>query len=73
MSRYHKLYYLGPSAHGVIPDKTERTYHCSQCDVSIDRDVNAAINLRNLHCRIDREAKRLWSSCYTNSINYFLF
>ena len=27
---------------------SERTYHCSQCDVSIDRDVNAAINLRNL-------------------------
>ena len=24
----------------------ERTYHCSQCDVSIDRDVNAAINLK---------------------------
>lgn len=27
---------------------SERTYHCSRCDVSIDRDVNAAINLRNL-------------------------
>ncbi|RKU14552.1 transposase [Candidatus Poribacteria bacterium] len=27
---------------------SERTYHCSQCDVSIDRDVNAAINLRTL-------------------------
>ena len=27
---------------------SERTYHCSQCDVSIDRDVNAAINLRNV-------------------------
>ena len=24
----------------------ERTYHCSQCDISIDRDINAAINLR---------------------------
>ena len=27
---------------------SERTYHCSQCDLSIDRDVNAAINLRNV-------------------------
>ena len=27
---------------------SERTYHCRQCDVSIDRDVNAAINLRNV-------------------------
>ena len=25
---------------------SERTYHCSQCGISIDRDVNAAINLR---------------------------
>ena len=24
---------------------SERTYHCSQCDISIDRDVNAAITL----------------------------
>ena len=27
---------------------SERTYHCSECGVSIDRDLNAAINLRNL-------------------------
>ena len=27
---------------------SERTYHCSQCGISIDRDVNAAINLRNV-------------------------
>ncbi|RKU17429.1 transposase [Candidatus Poribacteria bacterium] len=27
---------------------SERTYYCSQCDISIDRDVNAAINLRHL-------------------------
>ena len=25
---------------------SKRTYHCSQCDISIDRDVNAAINLK---------------------------
>ncbi|MDE0638073.1 MAG: transposase [Candidatus Poribacteria bacterium] len=27
---------------------SERMYHCSQCNVSIDRDVNAAINLSHL-------------------------
>ncbi len=27
---------------------SERTYHCSQCDYQIDRDINAAINLRTL-------------------------
>ena len=27
---------------------SERTYHCSQCDYQIDRDVNAAINLKHL-------------------------
>ena len=27
-------------------DLSERTYHCSECGISIDRDVNAAINLR---------------------------
>ncbi|MDE0638650.1 MAG: transposase [Candidatus Poribacteria bacterium] len=27
---------------------SERTYHCSQCGISIDRDINAAINLRNV-------------------------
>ena len=26
----------------------DRTYHCSQCGISIDRDINAAINLRNV-------------------------
>ncbi len=26
----------------------ERTYHCSQCDISIGRDINAALNLRTL-------------------------
>ena len=26
----------------------ERMYHCSECGISIDRDVNAAINLRNV-------------------------
>ena len=25
---------------------SERTYHCSQCNISIDRDANAAINLK---------------------------
>lgn len=27
-------------------DLSERTYHCGRCGISIDRDVNAAINLR---------------------------
>ena len=27
---------------------SERTYRCSQCDYQIDRDINAAINLRTL-------------------------
>ena len=27
---------------------SDRTYHCSNCGASIDRDVNAAINLKNL-------------------------
>lgn len=27
---------------------SERTYHCSECGLEIDRDVNAAINLKNL-------------------------
>ena len=27
---------------------SERTYHCSHCCVSIDRDVNAAINLKSI-------------------------
>jgi putative transposase len=27
---------------------SERTYHCGECGSSIDRDVNAAINLKNL-------------------------
>ena len=26
----------------------ERTYHCSECGTSIDRDVNAAVNLRDV-------------------------
>ena len=27
---------------------SERTYHCGVCGISIDRDINAAINLRNV-------------------------
>ena len=27
---------------------SDRTYHCSHCGISIDRDVNAALNLRTL-------------------------
>jgi transposase len=29
----------------------ERTYHCPECGNSIDRDVNAAINIRNFAMR----------------------
>ncbi len=25
---------------------SDRTYHCPKCDITIDRDVNAAINLK---------------------------
>ena len=27
---------------------SERTYHCTQCGISIDRDINAAINLKTV-------------------------
>ena len=37
----------------------DRTYHCEQCNISIDRDINAAINLRNLG-----------QEQYNKSINY---
>ena len=30
---------------------TERTYHCPECGLEIDRDVNAAINIRNFALR----------------------
>jgi putative transposase len=40
---------------GQIQDMplVERVFNCQQCNVSIDRDLNAAINLRNqaLSCR----------------------
>jgi putative transposase len=26
---------------------SERTYHCSKCGISIDRDINASINIQN--------------------------
>ena len=27
---------------------SDRTYHCDECDLSIDRDLNAAVNTRNI-------------------------
>ncbi len=35
---------------------SDRTYHCSKCNISIDRDVNAAINLKHL---ADGHAERI--------------
>ena len=29
----------------------ERTYHCSDCGLELDRDINAAINIRNFAMR----------------------
>lgn len=31
---------------------SERTYNCEKCNISIDRDINAAINLKNIGLRI---------------------
>ena len=30
---------------------SDRIYHCSECSISIDRDLNAAINIRNMGLR----------------------
>ena len=29
---------------------SDRTYVCSECGLSMDRDLNAAVNLKNLTC-----------------------
>ncbi|MBD3261220.1 MAG: transposase [Candidatus Altiarchaeales archaeon] len=34
----------------------ERTYHCSECGLVIDRDLNAALNIREEGLRILRES-----------------
>ena len=34
---------------------SERTYHCEKCGLTIDRDENAAINIRTEAMRIYRE------------------
>ena len=46
---------------------SDREYHCSNCGYREDRDVNAAINLRNLARGIRGELKRLWSLCKSST------
>ena len=45
---------------------SERQYNCSACGISIDRDRNAAINLKAPRRRAGGELKRLWSLCKTS-------
>ncbi|TAD97295.1 MAG: transposase, partial [Bacteroidetes bacterium] len=30
-----------------VYELSERIYHCAACQISVDRDLNAALNLRN--------------------------
>src|SRR5262249_41279176 len=40
---------------------SDRTFHCQQCGLGLDRDLNAAINLEKLACSFLGQPKRLWS------------
>jgi putative transposase len=39
---------------------SERVYHCEQCSLILDRDLNAAINLAQLAGSFLGQSKRLW-------------
>jgi putative transposase len=40
---------------------SDRTFHCEQCGLVLDRDLNAAINLKQLAGSFLGQKKRLWS------------
>jgi putative transposase len=40
---------------------SDRTFHCEQCGLVLDRDLNAAINLEKLAGSFVGQPKRLWS------------
>jgi putative transposase len=40
---------------------SDRTFHCKQCGLELDRDLNAAINLKQLAGSFLGQPKRLWS------------
>src|SRR5215469_11151651 len=40
---------------------SDRTFHCEQCGLGLDRDLNAAINLAQLAGSFLGQSKRLWS------------
>jgi putative transposase len=40
---------------------SDRTFHCEQCGLLLDRDLNAAINLAHLAGSFLGQSKRLWS------------
>ena len=37
----------------------ERVYHCSSCGMSLDRDLNAAINLSRMEAEDSRYTRRV--------------